>query len=188
MTSKKEVNYYPTSDEYYIYIEKECGFRLGRNGQIPQGTIFIGIYSIGEIENLFNSFGTKFVENFPKIKLEINKNVLKITASIGLCFDEYLSNCLGFNFIKNLIPINKIWPKGKEIELGVEHTSPDIAYTVIGIKTPKFYTQGFLKEINGVIETENSKTIIGKKNYTIDQLNKILPSNIKIQQTDKKLQ
>lgn len=185
-TSNKRMIYYPTSDEKYINIEKQCEFRLGRNGQIPLGTIFIGIYSISEIENLFNSFGTKFVANFPKINLEINKNVLKITASIGLCFDEYLSNCLGFDyigdFIKQMIPINKKWPKGKEVELGIVHTPPDIAYTVIGLKTPTFYTQSFLKDINGVIETKNSKTVIEKKNYTIDQLNTVLPSNIKIRQ------
>ncbi|KAL4123306.1 hypothetical protein QTP88_015504 [Uroleucon formosanum] len=71
--------YVPNSNEKYINIEKQCEFRLGRNGQIP-------------------------------------------LASIGLCFDEYLSNCLGFDYIgnfKKLIPINKTWPRGKEIVLGV---------------------------------------------------------------------
>jgi len=186
--SNKIMIYYPTPDEKYINIEKECEFRLGRNGQIPLGTIFIGVYSISEIENLFNSFGAEFVANFPKISLEINKNVLKITTSVGLCFDEYLSNCLGFDyigdFIKNMIPINKTWPRGKEIEKGIVYKPPDIVYTVIGLKTPTFYTQSFLKDINGVIETNNNKTVINKQNYTIDQLNKLLPSNIKIQQTN----
>jgi len=135
---------------------------------------------------VFNSFGAKFVANFPKINLDINKNVLKITASIGLCFDEYLSNCLGFDYIGDfktqMIPINKKWPKGKEVENGIEYTPPDIAYTVIGLKDSTFYTQIFLKDINGVIETKNNKTVIEKINYTIDQLNTILPSNIKIRQ------
>jgi len=190
MTGDKII-YYPIDGEYYIHIEKECEFRLGRNGQIPLGTISIGIYSIGEIENVFNSFGTIFVANFPKIKFEIINGFLNVTASIGLCFDEYLSNCLGFDYIgdfkKQMIPINKTWPKGKEVENGIVYTPTDISYKLIGTNKPIFYTQGFLKNINGVIETKNSKIIIGKKNYTIDQLNKILPSNIKIQQTDKQI-
>jgi len=183
LVSSNPIVYYPNSNENYINIEQDCRFRLGRNGQIPQGTIFIGIYSIGEIENLFNSFGAKFVANFPKINLEINKNVLKITASIGLCFDEYLSNCLGFDFIKYLFPINKTWPKGKEIVLGVEYTHPDIAYTVIGTKNVMTYTQGFIKNIKGIISTKNSKTEL-KGNYSIEHLNSLFSSIMKLENND----
>jgi len=175
----KSTMYVPTSNEQYINIEKECEFRLGRNGQIPLGKISIGIYSINEIENLFNSFGTKF----PKVSLEIIKDVLKITASIGLCFDEYLSDCLGFDYIgnfKKLIPINKTWPRGKEIVLGVEYTEPDIVYTVIGIKKPNLYTKAFFKNFNGVIRSNKVKTLI-KGNYSIEQLNSKLPPGIKLQ-------
>ncbi|KAL4113700.1 hypothetical protein QTP88_017279 [Uroleucon formosanum] len=175
--------YVPNSNEQYINIEKQCEFRLGRNGQIPLGTIFIGIYSINEIENVFNSFGAIYVANFPKIKFEIINGFLNVTASIGLCFDEYLSNCLGFDYIgnfKKLIPINKTWPRGKEIVLGVEYTEPDIAYTVIGIKKPNLYTNVFLKNFNGVIRSNKVKTLI-KGNYSIDQLNSKLPPGIKLQ-------
>ncbi|KAL4083632.1 hypothetical protein QTP88_028948 [Uroleucon formosanum] len=175
--------YVPNSNEQYINIEKQCDFRLGRNGQIPLGTIFIGIYSINEIENVFNSFGAIYVANFPKIKFEIINGFLNVTASIGLCFDEYLSNCLGFDYIgnfKKLIPINKTWPRGKEIVLGVEYTEPDIAYTVIGIKKPNLYTNVFLKNFNGVIRSNKVKTLI-KGNYSIDQLNSKLPPGIKLQ-------
>ncbi|KAL4104776.1 hypothetical protein QTP88_020052 [Uroleucon formosanum] len=175
--------YVPNSNEQYINIEKQCEFRLGRNGQIPLGTIFIGIYSINEIENVFNSFGAIYVANFPKIKFEIINGFLNVTASIGLCFDEYLSNCLGFDYIgnfKKLIPINKTWPRGKEIVLGVEYTEPDIAYTVIGIKKPNLYTNVFFKNFNGVIRSNKVKTLI-KGNYSIDQLNSKLPPGIKLQ-------
>ncbi|KAL4083444.1 hypothetical protein QTP88_028760 [Uroleucon formosanum] len=175
--------YVPNSNEQYINIEKQCEFRLGRNGQIPLGTIFIGIYSINEIENVFNSFGAIYVANFPKIKFEIINGFLNVTASIGLCFDEYLSNYLGFDYIgnfKKLIPINKTWPRGKEIVLGVEYTEPDIAYTVIGIKKPNLYTNVFLKNFNGVIRSNKVKTLI-KGNYSIDQLNSKLPPGIKLQ-------
>ncbi|KAL4148743.1 hypothetical protein QTP88_002911 [Uroleucon formosanum] len=175
--------YVPNSNEQYINIEKQCEFRLGRNGQIPLGTIFIGIYSINEIENVFNSFGAIYVANFPKIKFEIINGFLNVTASIGLCFDEYLSNCLGFDYIgnfKKLIPINKTWPRGKEIVLGVEYTEPDIAYTVIGIKKPNLYTNVFLKNFNDVIRSNKVKTLI-KGNYSIDQLNSKLPPGIKLQ-------
>ncbi|KAE9522631.1 hypothetical protein AGLY_016966 [Aphis glycines] len=60
--------------------------------------------------------------------------------------DDYLKNCLGmplYDFISDS-------PSSKT-----------------GTEEPKFYTQSFLKNING--------------NYSIDQLNSLLPSSIKIQ-------
>jgi len=66
---------------------------VGRNGHILLNKIFDGIYSMNEIENLLNFY------DFPKVKLELKEGLLNITTSIGLCFDEYLSNCLGFDCI-----------------------------------------------------------------------------------------
>jgi len=164
--------YCPTSEEKYINIDQECIIRLGRNGEIPKIEIPIGIYTINEIENLMNCY------DFPKISLELIDDFLNITASIGLSFDEYLSNCLGFDYMGYLIPINRVWPDSWKL-------GPDIEYTITGSNKPIFYTQCFLKNINGVIfsQTKKSDKIYKTKiegNYSIDQLNSILPSNIKL--------
>lgn len=165
--------YCPTSKEKYINIDQECTFRLGRNGEIPKSEIPIGIYTINEIENLMNCY------DFPKISLELIDGFLNITASIGLWFDEYLSKCLGFDYIGYLIPINKEWPDSLQL-------APDIKYEITGSNKLIFYTQCFLKNINGVIFNQTNepdkiyKTEI-KGNYSIDQLNSLLPSSIKIQ-------
>lgn len=173
VSSHPIIFYHPNSNDNYININKQCAFRLGRNGQIPLGTIFIGVYSISEIENVFNSFGAKFVINFPKISLELIEGVLNITASIGLYFDEYLSKCLGMDYIGYLIPINKVWPKSFEV-------GPAIKYKIKGSNNLIFYTQSFIKNISGTVFNENNKTEL-KGNYSFEQLNSLLPSNIKLE-------
>lgn len=45
------------------------------------------------------------------------------------------------------------------------------------------YTQGFIKNIKGIISNENSKTEL-KGNYSIKQLNSLFPSNIKLENKD----
>lgn len=173
--NNKPIIYNSNENENYINIDKECQFRIGRNGKISTDKIPIGIYTISEIEEILNCY------DFPNIKLELIEGFLNISASIGLCFDEYLSNCLGIDYIGNFIttgiPINKIWPKSAALE-------QDIEYKVIGSEKPKFYTQGFLKYINGIIHTKNNKIEL-KGNYSLEQLNSLLPSNIKIQNNDK---
>lgn len=174
MVSSKPIIYHPNSNENYINIEQDCRFRLGRNGEIPMDTIFKGIYTINEIENLLNCY------DFPKITLELIDGFINISASIGLCFDEYLSKCLGFDYIEDFItqanPINKTWPASYEV-------APDIFYKIRGTKKAMIYTQGFIKNIKGIISTKNSKTEL-KGNYSIEHLNILFNSIMKLENND----
>jgi len=167
IVSSDPIIYHPYSNDNYINIEQECEFKLGRNGEIPTSTIPKGIYTINEIENLMNCY------DFPEISLELIEDVLNITASIGIYFDEYLSKCLGIDYIGYLIPINKVWPKSFEV-------APDIKYKIIGSNKLIFYTQGFIKNISGTISNENNKIEL-KGNYSLEQLNSLFPSNIKLE-------
>lgn len=167
----KSTMYVPTSKEQYINIEQDCRFRIGRNGEIPMDTIFKGIYTLNEIENLLNCY------DFPKVSLELIDGFINISTSIGLCFDQNLSKYLGTDYLADFmtqaIPINKIWP---------DLLTPNIYYKIIATKKPNFYTQVFFKKFNGVItnQTNKIKTII-QGNYSIEQLNSKLPQGIKLQ-------
>jgi len=167
IVSNDPIIYHPNSNDNYISIEQECTFRLGRNGEIPKSEIPIGIYTINEIENLMNCY------DFPKISLELIEGFLNITASIGLCFDEYLSKCLGIDYIGYCIPINNVWPKSWQL-------APDIEYKIIASNKPIFYTQDFIKNISGTVSNENNKIEL-KGNYSLEQLNSLFPSNIKLE-------
>uniref|UniRef100_A0A2S2P8F5 Uncharacterized protein n=1 Tax=Schizaphis graminum TaxID=13262 RepID=A0A2S2P8F5_SCHGA len=159
-TSNKRVIYYPTSDEYYINIEQECEFTIEKKiYKMP-----FGIYSINEIQNVLNPD-----KNVCNIKLALINNLLKISTNYEYIFDDYLTERLGVPLFDFITDYKTEYPFKK---------------SVTGTRAPKFYTQSFLKDINGIIETENAKTEITKQNYTIDRLNKLLPSSIKIQQTN----
>lgn len=174
IVSSKPIIYHPNSNENYINIEQDCRFKIGRDGEIPMDIIFKGIYTIQEIENLLN------VYDFPKIRLELIDGFIKISASVGLCFDEYLSKCLGIDYIGDFIteahPINKIWPASYEV-------APDIDYIIIGTNKVMIYTQGFIKNIKGIISNENSEIEL-KGNYSIEHLNSLFNSIMKLENND----
>jgi len=160
MTSEKRIIYYPTSDEYYINIEYECEFKVEKEShKIP-----IGVYSINEIQNLLN-----LDKNVVNTKITINNKYLMISTNYEYVFDSHLTDCLGIPVFNN--------SSNYKIE-------QPFKYSKTGTLIPKFYTQGFLKNVNGDIITLKGSTLIEKRNYTIDQLNKILPSSVKIEQTN----
>jgi hypothetical protein len=161
-TSTKSMIYYPLEDEHYINIEKDCEF-IVKTEKLVLGTFKIstGIYSISEIEKLLN------VDiNVCNTKLTIVDQFLKISTNYDYDLDSYLLNTLGIPLLNFITDYKTEFPFNR---------------TVTGNIKLNFYTQGFLKDINGVIETKDSKTVIEKKNYTIDQLNKLVPANIKLQ-------
>lgn len=160
--SSKSMIYYPLNGEHYINIEKDCEFTVKTEKLVlTTYKIPIGIYSIREIEDLLNC--DKDTRN---TKLTIVNKFLKISTNYEYEFDNYLLNTLGiplFNFITDQI------------------TESPFNRTVTGTIELQFYTQGFLKDINGTMETIYDHIILRKRNYTIAQLNKLLPSGIKIQ-------
>ncbi|KAE9523015.1 hypothetical protein AGLY_016646 [Aphis glycines] len=156
--------YCPTSEEKYINIDKQCEFTIDKEDENSNSVykIPIGIYSLDDLEKILNCNQNEH----NNIKLGINKKkFINITTDYNYTMDDYLKNCLGmplYDFISDS-------PSSKT-----------------GTEEPKFYTQSFLKNINSVIFTQTNepdkiyKTKI-KGNYSIDQLNSLLPSSIKLQ-------
>ncbi|KAE9543704.1 hypothetical protein AGLY_002100 [Aphis glycines] len=155
--------YCPTSEEKYINIDKECEFTIDKEDENSNSVykISIGIYSLDDLEEILNCNQNEH----NNIRLGINKNFINITTDYNYTMDDYLKKCLGmplYDFISDS-------PSSKT-----------------GTEEPKFYTKSFLKNINGVIFTQTNepdkiyKTEI-KGNYSIDQLNSLLPSSIKLQ-------
>lgn len=157
LVANKSTIYFPTSDEKYINIEKECEFTIVEEDpdfnevyKIP-----IGIYSSNDLEALLNHDGREH-----NIKIRINnENQIQITSSSEYTIDDYLRSVLGFPpnlynqcFLKNLNGV--IFTRSKEIE----------------IESDKINNTEFIE-----IKTEI------KGNYSIDQLISLLPSSIKLQ-------
>ena len=157
LVANKSTIYFPTSDEKYINIEKECEFTIVEEDpdfnevyKIP-----IGIYSLNDLEALLNHDGREH-----NIKIRINnENQIQITSSSEYTIDDYLRSVLGFPpnlynqcFLKNLNGV--IFTRSKEIE----------------IESDKINNTEFIE-----IKTEI------KGNYSIDQLISLLPSSIKLQ-------
>ncbi|KAE9521789.1 hypothetical protein AGLY_017812 [Aphis glycines] len=146
-TSTKSMIYYPLNDEHYINIEKDCEITV-KTVKLVLTTykIPIGVYSIREIENLLNCD-----KNIRNTKLTIVGQFLKISTNYEYDFDSYLLNTLGiplFNFI-------------------TDHTTESpFNRTVTGTIELQFYTQGFLKDINGIkIQLINNYISITSNDY-----------------------
>ncbi|KAE9523162.1 hypothetical protein AGLY_016447 [Aphis glycines] len=127
--------YCPTSEEKYINIDKECEFTIDKEDENSNSVykIPIGIYSLDDLEKILNCNQNEH----NNIKLGINKkNFINITTDYNYTMDDYLKNCLGmplYDFISDS-------PSSKT-----------------GTEEPKFYTQSFLKNINGVIFTQTNE-------------------------------